>query len=261
MKNLNELLSLKGKRAVITGSASGIGRATALRFVEAGAEVHLIDVDIEGLESLKGKIESEFEVKVHIHRIDLSKNEEIEGFWKSAPPIDILVNNAGIYRFKSILEMDESFYRENMTVNLDSVFFMTRHFIEQTGKRHGIIVNVSSIEAFLPFARNLIHYDMAKLGVVALTRAIAKEFGRRIRANVVVPGGIETESVRRTRKRAILKMELDKIRTGLDFSRRLPVKRFGTPDEVARVVLFLSSEMASDINGAIIPVDGGFLSS
>lgn len=96
---------------------------------------------------------------------------------------------------------------------------------------------------------------------MALTRAIAREYGKTIRANVVVPGGIETEGVKKLKKEAIAKFDMEKISTSLHFNARLPMGRFGDPDEVARVILFLASDMASYINGAVIPVDGGFLSA
>lgn len=127
--------------------------------------------------------------------------------------------------------------------------------------RRGAIVNVSSIEAFLPVVRGVAHYDAAKAGVVALTRALAREYGKRIRANVVVPGGIRTEGVREAVRRTLLKVNWDKMATGFFFQARLPMGRFGDPDEVARVILFLVSDLASYVNGAVVPVDGGFLSA
>ncbi len=105
---------------------------------------------------------------------------------------------------------------------------------------------------------------MRSSGVVALTRAIAREYGKKIRANVVVPGGgIETEGVKRLKKEAIMKFDTEKIGISFHFNARLPMGRFGEPDEVARVILFLASDLASYVNGgAIVPVDGGgFLST
>lgn len=257
-----ELLSLKGKRALITGAASGIGRATALRFAEAGADLELVDIDELKLEETK-KLAEKFGVKVNIHNADLSRKIDIDTLWKALEgrKPDILVNNAGVYWFKDFEEVDEDFYEKVMAINLDSVFWMCQHFIRARKEMGGVIINVSSIEAFLPFARGLVHYDVAKLGVVALTRAIAREYGRKIRANVVVPGGIETEGVKKLKKEAILKFDTEKIGISFHFNTRLPMGRFGKPDEVARVIVFLASDLASYINGAIIPVDGGFLST
>ena len=261
-KSLSELLSLKGRKALITGAASGIGRATALRFAEAGADLELVDIDEFGLNETKALAE-EFGVEVNIHRVDLSRKIEIDALWealKGREP-DILVNNAGVYWFKDFTEVDEEFYERVMEINLHSVFWMCQHFIRARKDRGGVIINVSSIEAFLPFAKGLVHYDTAKLGVVALTRAIAREYGKKIRANVVVPGGIETEGVKKLKKEAIMKFDMEKIGISFNFNARLPMGRFGQPDEVARVMLFLASDLASYVNGAVISVDGGFLST
>ncbi|AAL82023.1 NAD(P)-dependent oxidoreductase [Pyrococcus furiosus DSM 3638] len=263
MKPICELISLKGKRALITGAASGIGKATAFRFAEAGADLYLVDINEEGLKLVKERIQEKYDVNVEIFRVNLAKKQEIDILWKllEGREPDILVNNAGVYWFKDFVEVDEEFYRKVMAINLDSVFWMCQHFIRRRKNRGEVIINVSSIEAFLPFAKGLVHYDTAKLGVVALTRAIAREYGKTIRANVVVPGGIETEGVKKLKKEAIAKFDMEKISTSLHFNARLPMGRFGDPDEVARVILFLASDMASYINGAVIPVDGGFLSA
>ncbi len=259
---LKELISLKGKRALITGAASGIGRATSLRFAEAGADLELVDIDEAGL-GKTGELAKKFGVEVSLHKVDLSRKVEIDALWeglKGREP-DILVNNAGVYWFRDFTDVDEKFYEKVMAIDLNSVFWMCQHFIRTRKERGGVIINVSSIEAFLPFAKGLVHYDTAKLGVVALTRAIAREYGKKIRANVVVPGGIETEGVKRLKKEAIMKLDVEKISISFNFNARLPMGRFGEPDEVARVMLFLASDLASYVNGAVIPVDGGFLST
>ena len=261
-KSLSELLSLRGRRALITGAASGIGRAAALRFAEAGADLELVDIDEFGLRETEALVE-EFGVEANLHRVDLSRKVEIDALWealKGREP-DILVNNAGVYWFKDFTEVDGRFYEKVMAINLHSVFWMCQNFVRARKDKGGVIINVSSIEAFLPFARGLAHYDAAKMGVVALTRAIARDYGKKIRAKVVVPGGIETEGVKKLKKEAIMKLDMEKISISFNFNARLPMGRFGEPDEVARVMLFLASDMASYVNGAVIPVDGGFLST
>ncbi len=126
----------------------------------------------------------------------------------------------------------------------------------------GVIINVGSIEAVLPFAKGLVHYDASKAGVMTLTRALAREYGRRgFRINAVVPGGITTPGTEKLKREAILKLKIDIIKTGMNFMQRLPLGRMGDPDEVARIVLVLASDLASYVHGALIPVDGGFLSA
>jgi len=128
--------------------------------------------------------------------------------------------------------------------------------------RGGVIINVGSIEAIMPFAEGLAHYDMSKAGVLALTRALAREYGKEgFRINAVVPGWIRTPGTEKLKREALTKLRIDLIKTGINFMSRLPLGRAGEPDEVARIVLVLASDLASYVHGAIIPVDGGFLSA
>jgi len=261
---LHELISLRGRSSLITGAASGIGRATALRFGEAGSDLILIDINTEGLRSVAEEIKERYGVNVDTRRVDLSSKNEIDNLWKNLEgrEPDTLVNVAGIYVFRDFLEIDEEFLEKVMRINFYSVFWMCQHMIKGRLGKGGVIINVGSIESILPFAGKLVHYDASKISVLGLTRALAREYGSKgFRVNIVIPGGIETEGVKKLKKEALLKMKTDIIKTGMDFKRRLPMGRMGHPDEVARVILFLASDLASYVNGAAIPVDGGFLST
>jgi NAD(P)-dependent dehydrogenase (short-subunit alcohol dehydrogenase family) len=259
---LSELVSLKGKTALITGAAVGIGRAMAFRFAEAGAALELVDANKEGLRKTKGEL-SQFGSTASIHRVDLSRKEEIDALWDhlDGEEPDILVNNAGIFPFKKFLEVDEAFLGKVMDINLNSVFWMCQHMIGQRGKRGGVIINVGSIEALLPFEKDLVHYNVSKIGVIGLTRALAKEYGAAgFRVNVLLPGGIVTPGTKAVAKE-ILKFQVGLLKTGYDFKARLPLNRAGQPDEVARMALVLASDLSSYVHGAMVPVDGGFLSA
>ena len=262
LKPLHELVSLDGKRALITGSAVGIGRAMAYRFAEAGAALELVDIDIKGLGTVKKEL-SQFNHEVNIHKVDISTKEAIDSLWAEldGKEPDILVNNAGIYPFKNFLEADEAFFKKVMDINLQSAVLMCQHMIKKRLKRGGVIINVSSIEAIMPFAEGLVAYDISKTGVIGLTRGLAKEYGKHgFRINVIIPGGILTPGTKAVAKE-ISRFKFGLLKTGLEFKARLPMNRSGQPDEVARVALFLASDLSSYVHGALVPVDGGFLSA
>ena len=113
----------------------------------------------------------------------------------------------------------------------------------------------------MPFKEDLAHYSVSKAGVIALTRALAKEYGRRgFRVNAIVPGGIITRGTMAVAK-GVLRLQFGLLKTGAEFKQRLPIGRMGQPDEVARMVLVLASDLSSYVHGAVIPVDGGFLAA
>ncbi len=262
LPDLNQLISLKGKRALITGAAAGIGRAIAYRFAEAHADLELVDIDSQALDCARDEL-SRFGGEVNSHVVDLSRKEEIDGLWhglKGKEP-DILVNNAGIYPMKRFLDADEAFSHQVMDTNLFSVYWMCQHMIRLRRKIGGIIINLGSIEAVLAFKEDLAHYSISKAGVIALTRALAKEHARHgFRVNAILPGGIITRGTKAVAKQ-LLRFRFGLLKTGLEFRQRLPAGRAGQADEIARMALVLASDLASYVHGATIPVDGGFLAA
>ncbi len=259
---LTDLISLAGKRALITGSAAGIGRAMAYRLAEAGADLELVDINVKGLSAVKKDL-AQFNHQVNVHKVDISSSSAIKALWQTlrGKEPDILVNNAGIYPFKSFLDTDDAFLKKVMDINLQSAFLMCRYMIKSRLKKGGIIINVSSIEAIMPFAEGLVAYDISKTGVIGLTRGLAKEYGRHnFRINVIIPGGINTPGTRAVAKE-ISQFKFGLLKTGYDFKSRLPMNRGGQPDEVARVALFLASDLSRYVHGALVAVDGGFLSA
>jgi NAD(P)-dependent dehydrogenase (short-subunit alcohol dehydrogenase family) len=263
LQALPELISLRGKRALITGSAAGIGKAIAYRFAEAGADLELVDIDQERLAATKKDLAS-FGTEISIHRTDISKQEERDELWEKLGEDgpDILVNNAGIYPFKEFLDVDESFYKRVIETNLDSVYWMCQEMISRRLKLGGVIVNVGSIEALVAFKEDLAHYSVSKAGVIALTRSLAKEHGKHgFRINAIVPGGIITPGTKSKAAKGIFRFDFGLVKTGIEFKWRLPIGRLGQPDEVARMALVLASDISSYVHGAAIPVDGGFLAA
>lgn len=264
---LTETISLKGKCAIITGASSGIGRAISMRFAEAGANLMLLDINKNGLTSTINSFTGKEGIYT-THRIDLSKKDEIDGFWnginKAKPKIlpDILINNVGIYPEQDFLQVTENDLKKVIDLNLNSTLWMCQNFINLRGKKGGTIVNISSVEALLPFKEDMVPYSVSKAGVLALTRALARDYGRKgFRVNAVIPGAIRTPGTGSMMLKAITNFRLDLVKTGYIFQQRLAKGRWGNPDEVAKMVLTLSSDLASYVQGAAVPVDGGFLSS
>ena len=261
-KSLNELISLKGVKTLITGSAAGIGKAMATRFAEAGSDLILVDIDEEKLSETVKELMI-WGVDITKKRIDLSKKVEIDRLWselKGFEP-DILVNNAGIYPIRDFLEIDESFFEKVTSINLKAVLWMCQHMIRNRREKGGVIINVSSIEAVMPFKTQMVHYDTTKAGVIGLTRSLAKDYSSKgFRVNAIIPGGIVTPGTRGVAME-FLRGNISLAKTGIEFMSRLPMGRTGSPDEVARVALFLASDLSSYMTGAFIVVDGGFLSA
>jgi len=259
---LSELISLGKKRALITGSGSGIGKAMAYRFAEAGASLELVDINEESLNAVKEELK-QFNTNVNVHRVNLSNKEEIDALWKKleGKEPDILVNNAGIYPTKSFLDVDEAFLKKVMDINLNSVFWMCQHMIRARLKKGGVIINVGSIEAIMPLKEELCHYGISKAGIMVLSRALASEYGKHgFRINVLVPGGIWTPGTKNLAK-DVVKLKLNVVKSGIEYNMRNPMGRLGKPDEIALMALVLASDLSSYVHGTLVVVDGGFLSA
>lgn len=259
---LIDQLLFTGKKVMVTGAGSGIGRAICTRFDEAGARLVMVDSDSRGLDATLATLTgTEHELQV----VDLEHKLNIDTLWRhferdELP--DVLVNNAGIYPMRDFLEVDEAYLRRTLDINLNATFWMCQRFIERRGSRGGVIVNTSSVEAILPFKEDMVHYSISKAGVLALTRSLARDYGSKgFRTNVVIPGAITTPGTQALVRNAVLRLSFKLAQTGYAFQQRLANRRWGYPDDVAKVVLFLSSDLASYVQGAAIPVDGGFLSS
>jgi 3-oxoacyl-[acyl-carrier protein] reductase len=263
MKTIGELLDLRGKIALVTGGANGIGKAISKRLAEAGCNLILIDIDESKLKDVSDSIRDENH-RVEYYSFNLSEKEKIDEFWKNidGKSVDILVNNAGIYPFKNFMKLDYAYLEKVMQINLYSVLWMCQNMIRYRKKKGGIIVNFGSIEAILPFKVDLTQYSIGKIGVIALTRDLAREFSSKgFRVNAILPGGIISNGTRAAAKSVFTELKLGLISDGYNFIQRVPARRLGNPDEVALMVLMLCTDISSYVHGALIPVDGGFLSS
>lgn len=241
---------LQDKVAIITGSGRGIGRETALLFASEGAKVVVSDIDSALGEQTATEIRRAGGTAIFV-RADVSQRADAqllaETTVKEFGRIDILVNNAGILRDATLLKMTEEQFDQVISVNLKGVFNCTQAvapIMVQQGK--GKIINVSSVVALYGnFGQT--NYVAAKAGVIGMTKVWARELGRKgICVNAVCPGFIATEMIKSVPEKILEAMR-----------EKVPLGRFGEPKEVAQLFLFLASDEANYINGAVISIDGG----
>jgi NAD(P)-dependent dehydrogenase (short-subunit alcohol dehydrogenase family) len=245
--------SLAGRIAIITGAGSGIGRASAKRFAEAGATVVVNDIDSGSAHETVEQIANEGGRAV-AHVADVTEPSEVEGLIARATTdfdrLDVLFNNAGGAVPEPTDSMTLAEYRRLMELNVDSAFYGTQCALRIMMEQRAGCILMTTSGAGLRAVRNLAVYGMAKAGVIQLARSIAADYGRYgIRSNVISPGPMATP--------AFLSW-LDTVRNGLKrFEAQVPLGRLGTPDDIAHTAVFLASDEASFINGVTIPVDGG----
>jgi 3-oxoacyl-[acyl-carrier protein] reductase len=233
--------SVEGKVVLVTGAASGIGRAIADRFAHEGAKVAATDQNLDGLAG-----DATWALDVNDRDSITAVVDEVAS---RLGPIDVLVNNAGV-RLPVPIEADDYFRRweSTLAVNLTAPMRLVRACLSQLGRNQaGRIINIASTEG-LGATPYLSPYTISKHGVVGLTRSLAVELGPSgVTVNCVCPGAVHT-----TMTATFLDNEKERFAR-----RRVPLRRYADPEEIAPMVVFLASPGAAYVNGAIIPVDGG----
>lgn len=242
---------LEGKVALITGAARGIGKAIALEFAGQGAQVAFTDLAApEVIEATQKEIAA-LGVKAKGYSSNASKYEDaqsvVEQIVKDFGKVDILVNNAGITRDGLLMRMSEEQWDLVLTVNLKSVFCLTKAVIPFMMKqRSGSIINMSSVVGVSGNSGQA-NYSASKAGIIGFTKSVAQELGSRgIRCNAIAPGFIITEMT------GALPEDIRKA-----WAEKIPLRRGGTPEDVARVCTFLGSELSGYVSGQVINCCGG----
>lgn len=241
------------KVALITGGSRGIGEAISKKFASAGYNIIInFKQSVEKAQKLKIQLERDFNIEVMLSQANLSKEEDIinmidkcmEKFGK----IDVLVNNAGIVIDKEFEDRTVEDWKNTLDVNLIAPFLLTKIVGKEMMKqKKGSIINISSTNGINTYYPSSVDYDASKSGLISLTYDSAIQYSPYVRVNCIAPGWVNTE-MNKELEEDFIKSETEKIL----------VKRFGEPEEIANVVVFLASDEASFINSAVIKVDGGW---
>lgn len=255
---IDQILSLHGKVAVITGGSAGIGEAITQRLHEAGATTIVADIDAPKGTLLVQDLNKQRPDSALFYQTDVSNMESVSSMVdtviKTYGGIDILVNNAGIYPMRSLEQMTLDDFTRVIDVNLKGLFLCTKIVTEHMKKRGagGKVINITSIDALHPSMIGLAHYDASKHGAWGFTKSSALELAQYdITVNAIAPGGIATPGAGMADG-----VVPDQVKPFLD---RIPMHRFGDSDEIGKVALFLASELSSYMTGSQIVVDGGVL--
>lgn len=252
-----EIFSLEGKTAIVTGGKQGMGRTHAILLAKAGANVVVADLNQSECQEVVDEIEQEGGSGLAV-KCDVSQKAEVEEMVRKTKEefgsVDILVNNAGIADFKEFFGMSEEDWEKTIDINLKGYFLcaqaVAKEMKEQGG---GVIVNIASVAMGQVgiASPNLVHYVSSKGGIGGMTEALAVDLADDdIRVNAVAPGMIDTPMI------DPMKEDEEAMEASIN---QLPMKRTGDPAEISKAVLFLASDASSYMTGSVVTVDGGWL--
>jgi 2-keto-3-deoxy-L-fuconate dehydrogenase len=250
------MFQLKGKIAVITGSGSGIGKAIALLFARRGAEVHLVDLNEEALNTTAGEIKKENRNAVP-HVCDVTLQQQVKELFNAIGKIDILVNSAGVSHIGTVDSTNEEDFDRLYRVNVKGVYNCIKAAVAlMKPKKSGVILNVGSIAGSIGITDRFA-YSVTKGAVLAMTLSVARDYLHEgIRCNSISPARVHTPFVDGFLKKNYPGKEEEMFEK---LSKSQPIGRMAKPEEIAHLVLYLCSDEASFITGCDYPIDGGFI--
>jgi len=247
------MISLEGRKALITGGSRGIGRATAILFARAGSDIAINYASrIEEAEKVKVQVEM-IGKECLVFKVDISKKDEIDDMvekciekWRK---IDILVNNAGIWTYGEIGNMNEEVWAKTMSINCDGAFFTCNVVVPyMKEKKKGWIINVSSTAAVRGEAFHS-HYAASKGALISFTKSLAVELAPyNIRVNCIAPGWVDTDMCSEVFEDPSFRKQVQES---------IPLKRIPPPEDIAGPILFLASDLSRHITGEVLNVNGG----
>jgi 2-keto-3-deoxy-L-fuconate dehydrogenase len=244
---MNQAFRLDGRTALITGASSGIGEATARAFSRAGASVLLMGRDRERVQRVASELPGS-----DVIPCDVGDEAGVAAAFRTIDHLDILVNNAGIGLVGSVEETSLDDFQRVFRTNVEGVFLVTRAALPLIRAARGSIINVASVAGLIGLKRRFA-YCGTKGAVIAMTRQLAVDYATEIRANCICPGTIDTPFIDGLLEK-YYPDDKDTVRAELE--KRQPVGRLGRAEEIADFAVYLASDEASFINGAVLPIDG-----
>lgn len=240
---------LDDRVALVTGGASGIGEHTVRVLASAGARVHIADLNPDAASALAAQVPGSVAVQ-----LDVTDPSSVEAAFAAIPRLDIVVNNAGIGLVGNVEETALDDFQRLFRVNVEGVFLVTKAAVPKLIASHGCMVNIGSVGGLVGVKRRYA-YCATKGAVVMMTRQLAVDYPTQFRVNCICPGTVDTPFVEGYLEK-YHKHEKDKIR--VELNARQPIGRLGKPEEIAHMALYLCSDEAAFVNGAVLSIDGGW---
>lgn len=249
MTSSTDAFRLDGKTALVTGGASGIGESTCRELARAGASVMVADINLEGARRLAASLPNAKAVQM-----DVTNVASIDAVAAQLERLDILVNNAGIAHVGAITQVEPDDFDRLMTVNVKSVYLVTRAMLPLLLKVRGSIVNIGSVAGQVGIKQRFA-YCTTKGAVLAMSRQLAVEYPKELRVNCICPGTVQTPFVEGYLEKYHAH-EKEKVRAELNA--RQPIGRVGKPEEIASLIRYICSDEAEFMTGSLLAIDGGW---
>jgi 2-keto-3-deoxy-L-fuconate dehydrogenase len=243
-------MNLANKRVLITAAAQGIGRASALAFQQAGARVIATDLNIESLKDLPG---------IQALQLDVTQPSAISAICEQVGTLDVLFNCAGYVHSGALLDCDDQAWQFSFDLNVTAMYRMIRAFLPgMLAAGGGSIVNMASVASSVKGVPNRFAYTASKAAVIGLTKSVATDYvSKGIRCNAICPGTVDSPSLRQRIAQQALEQGRTEAQVYQAFVDRQPMGRIGTPEEIARLALYLASDASAYTTGGVHVIDGG----